>query len=177
MSERCAVAPAEGGGAFVVALGPDGLPLGEVRREADLATAIRSRPDVGRWVWRSTPEVYPQLLAAGVRVERCYDIEDAESLLLGHEGRFGEPRSAAAAWARLHDKPVPPDQPLRQAEPGSQTSLFELQPVPVPFEALLEVYADQVRRHDEAERPDRMRLLTAAESAGMLVAAEMDQAG
>jgi DNA polymerase-1 len=177
MSDRWAVAPAEGGGALAVPLGPHGLPAGEIRHEPDLATAIRSRPEVGRWVWRSTPEVYPQLLAAGMRVERCYDIEDAESLLLGHEGRFGEPRSAAAAWARLHDKPVPPDPPLRQAEPGSQTSLFELQPVAVPFEALLEVYADQVRRHDDAEHPDRMRLLTAAESAGMLVAAEMDQAG
>ncbi len=47
----------------------------------------------------------------------------------------------------------------------------------MPFEALLEVYADQQRRHDAAAHPDRMRLLTAAESAGMLVAAEMDQAG
>ncbi|MFF3326618.1 bifunctional 3'-5' exonuclease/DNA polymerase [Streptomyces sp. NPDC002889] len=187
MSERWALAAAEGDGARLVPLGPDGLPAGPVLAEPDLVEAVRSRPQVGRWVWRSTTEVYPRLLAAGVRVERCYDIEDAELLLLGHEGRLGEPRSAAAAFARLHHAPVPPDQPLgyhprrrlrgRAAEPGSQSSLFEPQPVAVPLQALLEVYADQQRRHDTAEHPGRMRLLTAAESAGMLVAAEMNLAG
>src|SRR6266581_2388710 len=101
MTGRWALAPAEGGGAEVAPLGPDGLPVGAVRREPDLVEAVRGRPDVTRWVWRSTAEVYPRLLAAGVRVERCYDIEDAETLLLGHEGRSGEPRSAAAALARL----------------------------------------------------------------------------
>jgi DNA polymerase-1 len=145
--------------------------------EPDLVEAVRSRPEADRWVWRSTAGIYPRLLAAGVRVERCYDIEDAELLLLGHEGRLGEPRSAAAAWARLRNAPVPPDPPARAAEPGSQSSLFEPQPVAVPLEALLEVYADQQRRHLAAEHPGRMRLLTAAESAGMLVAAEMNRAG
>ncbi|MFD5099698.1 bifunctional 3'-5' exonuclease/DNA polymerase [Streptomyces albidochromogenes] len=177
MSERWAVAATDGGGALLVPLGRDGRPAGDVLKEPDLVTAVGSRPGVGRWVWRSTAEIYPRLLAAGVRVERCYDVEDAESLLLGHEGRHGEPRSAAAAWARLHDRPVPPDPPQRAAEPGSQSSLFEPQPVPVPFEDLLEVYADQQRRHGAAEHPDRMRLLTAAQSAGMLVAAEMNGAG
>ncbi|MBT2397323.1 bifunctional 3'-5' exonuclease/DNA polymerase [Streptomyces sp. ISL-100] len=177
MSDRWAVTATDGGGALLVPLGRDGRPAGDVRKEPDLATAIGSRPGVGRWVWRSTAEIYPRLLAAGVRVERCYDIEDAESLLLGHEGRHGEPHSAAAAWARLHNHPVPPDPPQRPAEPGSQSSLFEPQPVPVPFEDLLEVYADQQHRHGAAEYPDRMRLLTAAESAGMLVAAEMNGAG
>jgi DNA polymerase-1 len=177
MSERWAVAEEPGGGALLVPLGRDGRPAGEVRREPDLVEAVRSRPGVARWVWRSTPEIYPRLLAAGVRVERCYDIEDAELLLLGHAGRWGEPRSAAAAHARLHRLPVPPDPPQRAAEPGSQSSLFEPQPVHVPFASLLEVYEDQAGRHDAAEHPDRMRLLTAAESAGMLVAAEMNQAG
>ncbi|MDQ1009253.1 DNA polymerase-1 [Streptomyces sp. V4I23] len=176
MSERWAVA-ADGDGARLVPLGPDGLPAGPVVTEPDLVEAVRSRPAVGRWVWRSTAEIYPRLLAAGVRVERCYDIEDAELLLLGHEGRLGEPRSAAAAWARLRNTPVPPDPPARAAVPGSQAPLFEPQPAPLPLEALLEVYAGQHRRHDAAEHPGRMRLLTAAESAGMLVAAEMHRAG
>lgn len=177
MNERWAVAPAEGGGALLVALGQDGRPVGEVKREPDLAAAVASRPEVGRWIWRSSAELYPRLLAAGVRVERCYDIENTENLLLGHEGRLGEPRSAAAAWARLRKVAVPPDPPLRMPEPGSQSSLFELQTEALPFEALLAVYADQVRRHGAAEYPDRMRLLTAAESSGLLVAAEMDRAG
>ncbi|MET9899867.1 bifunctional 3'-5' exonuclease/DNA polymerase [Streptomyces sp. NPDC006446] len=177
MTERWALAPAEDGGAEIAALGPDGLPTGPVRREADLAEAVRTRPDVSRWVWRSTADVYPRLLATGVRVERCYDMEAAETLLLGHEGRLGEPRSAAAALARLRGGPVPPDPPQRSAEPGSQSSLFEPRPVHLPLADLLTVYADQQRRHDTAAHPGRMRLLTASESAGMLVAAEMNRSG
>ncbi|GHE40424.1 DNA polymerase I [Streptomyces capitiformicae] len=161
----------------VVPLGDGGLPAGPVRREADPIAAVRSRPEVTRWVWGATAEVYPRLLAAGVRVERCYDVEVAETLLLGHEGRLGEPRSAAAAVARLRNIPVPPDPPQRSAEPGSQASLFEPRPIHVPLTDLLDVYAEQQRRHDATARPDRMRLLTAAESAGTLVAAEMNRAG
>ncbi|MEU0598386.1 bifunctional 3'-5' exonuclease/DNA polymerase [Streptomyces sp. NPDC006393] len=177
MTDRWALAPAEDGGAELAPLGPDGLPAGPVREEADLAEAVRSRPDVTRWVWRSTAEVYPRLLAAGVRVERCYDIEDAETLLLGHEGRHGEPRSAAAALARLRGGPVPPDPPQRSAAPGAQSSLFEPRGARLPLADLLAVYAEQQRRHERTAHPDRMRLLTAAESAGMLVAAEMNRAG
>ncbi|MFE3250840.1 bifunctional 3'-5' exonuclease/DNA polymerase [Streptomyces sp. NPDC059209] len=179
MIGRWALAPAEGGGAWLVPLGADARPAGAVLREPDLVEAVRARlPEVTRWVWRSTAELAPRLLAAGVRVERCYDIEAAELLLLGHEGRLGEPRSAAAAWARLRRGPVPPDPPPRAAEPGAQSSLFEPQAgADVPFEGLLEVYAEQQRRHDAAGDPGRMRLLTASESAGMLVAAEMHAAG
>ncbi|MCZ1001263.1 bifunctional 3'-5' exonuclease/DNA polymerase [Streptomyces mirabilis] len=42
---------------------------------------------------------------------------------------------------------------------------------------LLAVYADQRRRHDTTAHPERMHLLTTAESAGMLVAAEMNRTG
>ena len=178
MTERWALATAEAGAALLVPLGRDGLPAGPVLAEPDLVESVRSRPDVVRWVWRSTAEIYPRLLAAGVRVERCYDVECAELLLLGHEGRLGEPRSAAAAWARLRNAPVPPDPPPRSAKPGAQSSLFEPQSgTDVPFDALLQVYAEQLRRHGATAHPGRMRLLTAAESAGMLVAAEMYTSG
>ncbi|MFF3394632.1 bifunctional 3'-5' exonuclease/DNA polymerase [Streptomyces sp. NPDC002669] len=178
MTERWALAMTETGGALLAPLDPAGLPAAPVVAEPDLVAAVRSRPHVARWVWRSTAEVYPRLLAAGVPVDRCYDIEVAESLLLAHEGRLGEPRSAAAAHARLRNAPVPPDPPPRTAEPGSQSSLFEPRTgTELPFDDLLQVYADQLRRHDAAEHPARMRLLTAAESAGMLVAAEMNRAG
>ncbi|KUJ33795.1 DNA polymerase I, thermostable [Streptomyces sp. MBT84] len=177
MTGRWALAPAEDGGAEVAALGPDGLLAGPVVREGDLVEAVRARPEVTRWVWRSTADVQPRLLATGVRVDRCYDVEAAETLLLGHEGRLGEPRSAAAALARLRGGPVPPDPPSRSAEPGSQSSLFEPSPVHVPLRDLVEVYADQQRRHESTADPDRMRLLTAAESAGMLVAGEMNRSG
>ncbi|WP_432181821.1 bifunctional 3'-5' exonuclease/DNA polymerase [Streptomyces sp. NBC_00063] len=177
MTEKWAIAATEDGGAQLAPLGADGTPAAPVRQEPSLAEAVRSRPDVTRWIWRSTAAVYPRLLAAGVRVPRCYDIEDAETLLLGHAGRFGEPRSAAAALARIRGTAVPSDPPQRAATPGSQSSLFEPQPVHVPLADLIEVYADQQRRHDATAHPGRMRLLTAAESAAMLVAAEMNAAG
>ncbi|MFE9771455.1 bifunctional 3'-5' exonuclease/DNA polymerase [Streptomyces sp. NPDC005931] len=177
MTDRWALAATEDGGVDIAPLGPDGLPAGPVRREASPAEAVRSRPGVTRWVWRSTAEVYPRLLATGVRVERCHDIEDAETLLLGHEGRYGEPRSAAAALARLRGSPVPPDPPQRAAEPGAQSPLFEPQGTHVPLADLLAVYAEQQRRIDASTHPERMRLLVAAESAGTLVAAEMNRAG
>ncbi|MEU3174022.1 MULTISPECIES: bifunctional 3'-5' exonuclease/DNA polymerase [unclassified Streptomyces] len=177
MADRWALAPAEDGGVDVAPLGPDGLPAAAVRREADAAEAVRSRPGVTRWVWRSTAEVHPRLLATGVRVERCYDVEAAETLLLGHEGRYGQPRSAAAALARLRGGPVPPDPPQRPAEPGAQSPLFEPRGAHVPLADLLTVYAEQQRRTEATAHPDRIRLLLAAESAGMLVAAEMNRAG
>lgn len=178
MTERWALAVTESGGARLAPLDRTGRPTAPVVTEPDLAEAVRSRPDVTRWVWRSTAEVYPRLLGAGVPVARCYDIEVAETLLLGHEGRLGEPRSAAAAHARLLHRPVPPDPPPRSAVPGSQSSLFEPRSgTDLPFDALLQVYADQLARHDATDRPGRMSLLTATESAGMLVAAEMNRSG
>lgn len=178
---RWAVAETSGGGVRLCPLGPDGRPAGAVVEESSLAEAVRSRPEVERWVWRSTAGGYRRLLAAGVRVDRCYDVEAAEALLIGHEeGQAGQPRSLAAAWARLHRLPVPADAPLRAAE--TEPTLFESEPEPLPagtdeFTALLEVYAEQVARTGRAEHPERMRMLLASESAAMLVAAEMSRAG
>ncbi|WKX69241.1 bifunctional 3'-5' exonuclease/DNA polymerase [Streptomyces sp. XD-27] len=178
---RWAVVETSDGGARLCPLTQEGRPAGPVVQERSLAEAVRSRPEVERWVWRSTAESYRRLLAAGVRVERCYDVEAAEALLIGHEeGQSGQPRSLAAAWARLHHLPVPPDAPVRNAE--TQPSLFEPGPVPLPpgtdeLAALTEVYAGQVARTEKTEHPERMRLLLASESAGMLVAMEMGRAG
>ncbi|WP_280373901.1 bifunctional 3'-5' exonuclease/DNA polymerase, partial [Nocardia wallacei] len=76
--------------------------------------------------------------------------------------------------------PAPPDAPARAAE--TQPALFEsnsraLPPDTDELTALLEVYAAQVERTARTEHPERMRLLLAAESAGMLVAAEMSRTG
>ncbi|WP_019926767.1 bifunctional 3'-5' exonuclease/DNA polymerase [Nocardia sp. BMG111209] len=177
---RWAVAEAGQGGARLCPLGGDGRAAGPVVRESSFEEAVRSRPEVERWVWRSTA-VYRRLLAAGVRVERCYDVEAAEALLIGHEeGQSGQARSLPAAWARLHGRPVPPDAPLRAAD--TEPALFDSGPVPLPpgtdeLTALLEVYAGQVARTAATAHPERMRMLIAAESAGMLVAAEMSRAG
>ncbi|MFF4528628.1 bifunctional 3'-5' exonuclease/DNA polymerase [Streptomyces sp. NPDC001407] len=179
---RWAVAEETGGeGVRLCPLDGAGRPAGPVVSERNPAEAVRARPEADRWVWRSTARSYGELLAAGVRVERCYDVEAAEALLIGHEeGQSGQPRSLAAAWARLRQLPVPPDPPVQAAE--TQPSLFAPGPVPLPpgtdgLDALLEVYAGQLARAERAEHPGRMRLLIAAESAGTLVAAELRRTG
>jgi DNA polymerase-1 len=121
---RVAVVPG-GGGGLLQGLNDDGSPAGPVERVGDLVAAVAAREGDGRprWVWAATEQVYPALASVGVRVARCHDLALVEALLLGHEGRWGEPRSLAAAWARLHGLPVPPDPP--PGPPSGQARLFE----------------------------------------------------
>ena len=182
---------AEGGGAAAPGrlqpLRLDGTPDGPAQSVPDLGAAVRHREAAGpvRWVWAATSEIYPPLLRAGVRVQRCHDVELTEALLLGHAGRWGEPRALPAAWARLRGLPVPSDPPPRLPEPPglSQGALFETTPGPsaaagpVRLQELTQVYADQLRRSTTVEHPRRFRLLVAAESAGALVGAEMGHLG
>jgi len=166
---------------------PDGRPAGEPRRVADLPAAIAAREaaEQPRWLWAATTDGYPTLLRAGVRVGRCHDIELTEALLLGHAGRWGEPRALAAAWARLTGAPVPADPPPRIADPPgfAQGALFDAligPPAaagPVVLDALTGVYAEQHRRIAGTGQPGRFALLVAAESAGALVGAEMGHVG
>ncbi len=182
-----AVAVGEGGGARLQPLHPDGRPAGTEERVADLPAAVAAREaaDRPRWLWASTAGPYPALLRAGVRVERCHDVELTEALLLGAAGRWGEPRGLPAAWARLTGAPVPADPPPRPAEPPGHTqgALFETAPSPPatagvdPLRALREVYGDQRARVGATGHPGRFRLLVAAESAGALLAAEMGHDG
>ncbi|UED82912.1 bifunctional 3'-5' exonuclease/DNA polymerase [Streptomyces profundus] len=177
---HCALAEYPDGSVRVVPLDAAGRRAGGEQAAPGAAEAVRARPWVTRWVWRSTASVYPAVLAAGGRVERCHDVEAAEALLLAYEGAWGRPRSLAAALARLTRQPEPADPP--PAAPTDQPSLFDASPAPLPGDAdplaaLLAVYAAQRERIALTERPDRMRLLLAAESAGTLVAAELRVAG
>ncbi|WP_431977397.1 bifunctional 3'-5' exonuclease/DNA polymerase [Micromonospora haikouensis] len=171
------------GGGALLPLDPAGRPTGPAEQVTDLAVAVAAREAAAhpRWVWGSGATIYPALLRAGVRLDRCHDVELTESLLLGHAGRWGEPRSPAAAWARLTGAPVPPDPPPRAAEPPGhgQGALFDTLPGPPGpgVEALTRVYADQLDRIAATAHPGRFRLLVAAESAGALIAAEMGAAG
>lgn len=178
-----AVVADERGGGALQPLDARGRPAGAAEAVVDLAAAVAAREaaEHPRWVWASGVALYPALLRAGVRVERCHDVELTEALLLGHAGRWGEPRSLAAAYARLTGAAVPPDPPPRPpAPPGDgQGALFEAVPGPPGpgIEALTRVYADQLARIAATEHPGRFRLLVAAESAGALIAVEMGAAG
>ena len=160
----------------------DGEPVGPPRQVADLPAAVAAREaaDQPRWVWASTAAIYPALLRAGVRVARCHDLELTEALLLGHAGRWGEPRGVAAARARRLGLPVPPDPPRPEAEPPgfAQSALFESDPAPAcSLQDLSQTYGEQHRRVGETGLPGRFRMLVAAESAGALIAAEMGHTG
>jgi len=129
-----------------------------------------------RWVFDSTARVHPMLLDAGVTVRRGHDVRLVERILLGREGRFAEPVSAAAVHARVTGIPVPDDEPDERAHP-EQPTLFDPRPVPAavdPLDALQTAVADQLRRIGD---DGRLRLLVAAESASALTAVEMGRVG
>ena len=171
-----------GGRLAELTAGPAPVAVSAPWQVADLAAAIAEREAVDRprWVWAATADLYPSLLRAGVRVARCHDIELTEALLLGHAGRWGQPRSLAAAVARLRGLPVPADRLRPEAEPPgfAQAALFESVPAGHDkIDDLIEAYADQARRIGETGHPGRFRMLVAAECAGALIAAEMGHTG
>jgi DNA polymerase-1 len=204
---RVAVVGAENGGGLLQAVAEDGTPQGAPEPVPDLAAAVAERERAGRprWVWAATAEVYPGLLRSGARADRCHDLGLTEGILLAADGRWGEPRSLPAAWARLRGLPVP-DDTARSAR-GGQPALFDhdLLGLPGPavlLERVVAVHADQQRRQaggdlggppvgrggPEDRRdgppvgrgdgwPGGLGLLVAAESAGALAAAEMAAAG
>lgn len=119
-----------------------------------------------RWIWADTKAIYPRLLAAGVRVERCHDLRLCHAILAGHAPAL----AADSRWQR-HE--------IAESEP----TLLDDQPSESRVE-LTEVVAEYVRQrqhvvHDpgrddqERIRRAKLRLLLSAESAGALVAAEM----
>ncbi len=189
MTERAlfAVAAGEEGGGWVQAIAEDGTPAAAATHEVDLAAAVARQEAASqpRWVWASTASLYPRLLRAGVRVGRCHDLELTEALLLGHAGRWGEPRSLAALIARREGLPVPADPQVGAgASPYGLQTLFDDLPPPAvlrdagdPIDAVVTGYRDQLGRIAAASEPGRFRLLVAVESAGALAAAELGHGG
>ena len=149
--------------------------------------------------------VYPALLAAGVRIERCHDLRLCAAIL-DHSTLTGQPRSAGRsarpAWLApgpaeagaafpptLRDRRTPcsistsslPTQARRARlstarRPASRKSGNPT--VPVSRSSLLarELERQQAMVAESAD-PRALRLLLAAESAGALVGAEMHAAG
>jgi DNA polymerase family A len=181
---RVAVAPGPGQSGLLCQLGNDGSRHGSPVKADDLVAAIRERERSGsvRWVWSAAPDLYPALLRGGVRVARCHDVALVEALLLSRDGRAGEQASLAAAWARLRGVPVQRQAAARRD--ATQEALFDPAPAGADaaaraeaLDALIAVHADQLARIAEDEHPAQFGMLTAAESAGALAAAEMSMAG
>ena len=155
---------------------PDGgLPAFVAAREAD-------RPP--RWVWNDVAAVYPALLAAGVRVERCHDLRLSHQIL--RNSALVRERSPLLRAAQWDVAPEPPEAAQEPRKPDPPT-LFEVETEPaggprrrsVPS-SLADVLAEFARQRNAvatASDPQRISLLLAAESAGALVAAELTAAG
>jgi DNA polymerase family A len=179
---RVAIVAGPGDGCWLSELAEDGTGHGPVVWHDDCPAAVTAYERSGgvRWVWAAAGDVYPALLRAGVRVERCHDIALAETLLLAREGRPGEPASLAGAWARLRGAAAPAlpgGRPATAPRPGQDALFDPADPVfPDPraaLDAVIGVHAGQQRRIMADEHPGRFALLVAAESAGGLIAAEM----
>ncbi len=142
----------------------------EVSRLEFTSTA-EDRP---RWVWDDTTTWYPPLLAAGVRVERCVDLRLSHAILRHSE------LTAATAFARAPAGPwdAPPPEERAEREPTGLFDLDLLEPE-APREPADPVAEFRLQREALAASADpaRLGLLLAAESAGALVAAEMQFAG
>lgn len=128
-----------------------------------------------RWVWDDTRRWYPALLAHDVVVERCVDLRLCHTILR---------TASATASSQLALAPASPwDAPAMWAVQGESESdtLFELgvQRGRDDEQGLDPVEEFRLQRAAVAGAPDpnRLALLLAAESAGSLIAIEMQHAG
>ncbi len=157
----------------------------------DLAAVVRDlearRPggQPPRWIWHRTQDWYPALLKSRVEVERCYDVS-----LCGNILAFSQ-FSAHTEYARntdrvpVEDPMLPPKALLPPRPPADQGALFEdPNAAAAPGVSLDELRAEYAAQQaamaavDTAEnRRNRLQLLLAAESAGAMVAAEMQHTG
>lgn len=90
---RAVVVPhpsASGGvrGGSVALIDDAGVPVGDIWECRDLAATVTELESSRspRWVWTSTATVYPELLRAGVRVQRCHDLATTAAILNTRDG-------------------------------------------------------------------------------------------
>lgn len=176
----CALGRGDGGGTLLVALDQDGGRLATEEADAETLPALVARWETEhspRWVFSDAAAWYPRLLAAGITLERCHDLRLVHRILQHSElVRDPVPLREATAW----DTPLDPHEPERE----TGATLFDLETTSphrggVPSD-LAETLAELDRQRtaiDRCEDPARLRLLVAAESAGALIAAELQAAG
>ncbi|TCL79866.1 MULTISPECIES: bifunctional 3'-5' exonuclease/DNA polymerase [unclassified Curtobacterium] len=166
------------GGVLATPLTDSGTADGEPMRvdESGLPAfvAVHDAPSV-RWVWDDTARWYPAVLAAGGRVGRCVDLRLCRRILRAALAARGS--ALAAAPADALDAPVAEARVVRP----TQAQLFDdaLFTASVPDDDVDPVaeFRAQLAAVAGSTSPGALRLLTTAESAGALVAAEMLHAG
>ncbi len=187
-------------GAALQQLTADGLPEPSnpeprLVSPGDLAKVVRGLEERHpRWIWHRTQDWYPALLVAGVELERCYDLTLCGSILAHSEFTAHTGYAQAAEKLTQDDELHQPPRGLQPpAPPSEQGALFD---APAPsqrpgqsLEALRTEYAAQQEALGQAGtasgtaivtdagRRQRLQLLLAAESAGAMIAAEMQHTG
>ncbi|GAA1316102.1 bifunctional 3'-5' exonuclease/DNA polymerase [Leucobacter albus] len=166
--------------AHVSASGEPGAPVSIEEGTLAAFVAQHEADHSPRWVWWSTAQVYPELLAAGVRVARCHDLMLSHQILRNSEHVRGrQPLIAAAHWAEPAALADTHEVPASLPEPA----LFDLDRAPAARDhrdTLAEALAEFGRQRaavDSSSAAGRLSLLLAAESAGALIAAELSAAG
>lgn len=154
----------------------EGVPASPSRTldRTDLANVVaeieqRHQP---RWVWDRASRWYPSLLAANVRIERCHDLALCQAILINSE-------FASTTGYRQQATLLPPEADAASLTPSTQESLFE-EPTAATGWDLLAVARELTAQRaaiDASTHPARLALLTSAESACALVAAEMQYEG
>ncbi|MDQ1621699.1 MAG: polymerase [Actinomycetota bacterium] len=183
-------------GAALQHLTPDGSPdpadpEPRVISAGELAGVVRGlekhRP---RWIWHRTQDWYPALLAAGVELERCYDLTLCGAILAHSEFTAHTAYAQTAEKRTQDDELQPPPRSLQPpSPPAEQGALFDApRPGRAPRHTLEDLRADYAAQHEalsragteagtEPNRRQRLQLLLAAESAGAMIAAEMQHTG
>ena len=176
----CVLGRADGGRTHLVALDAAGERLGAEEAGPEGLAALVGRWEAERsprWVFSDAARWYPPLLAAGVTLERCHDLRLIHRILV-HSELVADPAALreAIAW----DTPLDPHEPVRD----EGATLFDLETapsspgdVPADLEETLAEFTRQRAALETAADPGRLRLLVAAESAGALIAAELQAAG
>ncbi|WP_159500802.1 bifunctional 3'-5' exonuclease/DNA polymerase [Microbacterium sp. 18062] len=147
----------------LIDLAADGTVLARARWDATRATELVAARAETRWVWGDTAHTYPDLLRAGARVDRAWDLRLCHRILRG---------SIRESWGPASDWDLPPEQH------AGHDALFDLaeRDVVDAEQAAAELLL-QWRAIDAADDPRRLRLLLHGESAGALIAEEMRAAG
>lgn len=138
-----------------------------------------------RWIWHRTQDWYPLLLASGVELDRCYDLSLCGNILAYSQFTAHTEYARNAEKITLDDPQQQPRALQPPPPPAEQGALFDdLGHRTAPRHTLEELrteYAAQqaslASASTEENQRKRLQLLLAAESAGAMIAAEMQHAG
>ena len=177
-----------GGDILITELDGSGAPAGPTLTvaPADFPQYVRARESASpRWVWDDTAAWYPELLRAGIRVERCHDLRLSHVILCNSAFTRESPlsRSGPHHWdeaAAVNAAVVPTGDTLFDfaAETEADTASSRVDGTgEVDSRDPGDEFQRQVHALTTSPEAGKLRLLLAAESAGALIAAEMQFAG